>query len=98
GYTHHRILAKGAATEGVMEANQGSAKQTKTDKSMAAATDKVGDMSNILAREDTELAEASLDGAPKFYSSLVINTEAENSYIQQQFNEAFIEIVKEIRQ
>lgn len=97
GYTHHRIFEKWAATHGIVEPNIVYAKEIKTVKSIAASTHMVGFMSNILMSEDTELVKVSLDGAPKFYISLVLNTEAENSYIQQQFNEAFIEIVKEIR-
>ena len=98
GYTHHRIFEKWAAAHGIVEPNIVYAKEIKTVKSIAASTHMVGFMSNILMSEDTELVKVSLEGAPKFYISLVLNTEVENSYIQQQFNEAFIEIVKEIKE
>lgn len=52
---------------------------------------------DILLSDQTDLVKVNLKGAPKFYISLVLNTEAKNSYVQQQFNDAFIEIVREIK-
>ena len=96
-YTHHRIFDKWATTHGIVEPNIVYAKEIKTVKSIAASTQMVGFMSNILMSEDTDLVKVRLEGAPKFYISLVLNTEADNSYIQKQFNEAFIEIVKGLK-
>ncbi|SHF16834.1 DNA-binding transcriptional regulator, LysR family [Atopostipes suicloacalis DSM 15692] len=96
-YTHHRIFDKWATAHGIVEPNIVYAKEIKTVKSIAASTQMVGFMSNILMSEDTDLVKVRLEGAPKFYISLVLNTEADNSYIQQQFNEAFIEIVKGLK-
>src|SRR5690625_1609544 len=96
-YTHHRIFDKWATAHGIVEPNIVYAKEIKTVKSIAASTQMVGFMSNILMSEDTDLVEVRLERAPKFYISLVLNTEADNSYIQQQFNEAFIEIVKGLK-
>lgn len=96
-YTHHRIFDKWATAHGIVEPNIVYAKEIKTVKSIAASTQMVGFMSNILMSEDTDLVKVRLEGAPKFYISLVLNTEADNSYIQKQFNEAFIEIVKGLK-
>ena len=97
GYTHHRIFEKWATHHGIVEPNIVYAKEIKTVKSIATSTHMVGFMSDILMSEDTDLVKVHLKGAPKFYISLVLNTEAENSYIQQKFNQAFIEVVKGLK-
>lgn len=97
GYTHHRIFEKWATHHRIVEPNIVYAKEIKTVKSIATSTHMVGFMSDILMSEDTDLVKVHLKGAPKFYISLVLNTEAENSYVQQKFNQAFIEVVKGLK-
>ena len=97
GYTHHRIFEKWATHHGIVEPNIVYAKEIKTVKSIATSTHMVGFMSHILMSEDMDLVKVHLTGAPKFYISLVLNTEAENSYVQQKFNQAFIEVVKGLK-
>src|SRR5699024_8310915 len=95
--THHRIFDKWATAHGIVEPNIVYAKKIKTVTSIATSTQMVGFMSNLLISEDKDLGKVGVDGASKSYISLVLNTEADNSYIQQQFNEAFIEIVKGLK-
>lgn len=97
GYTHHRIFEKWAESHNITEPNIVYAKEIKTVRSIAASTQMIGFMSSILLSDQTDLVKVNLKGAPKFYISLVLNTEAENSYVQQQFNDAFIEIIREIK-
>ncbi|AZP05043.1 LysR family transcriptional regulator [Jeotgalibaca ciconiae] len=94
GYTHQRVFEKWANEYRIKEPNIVYAKEIKTVQSIAASTHMVAFMSDILLGNRSDLVKVPLKKAPKFYISLVINTEAKNTYIQQQFNDAVIEIVQ----
>lgn len=94
GYTHHRIFEQWARRHDIPEPNIVYAKEIQTVHSIAASTQMVAFMSDIIVGENSGLVKVPLKEAPKFYISLILNTETENSFIQQEFNEALIEAVK----
>ncbi|HLR92561.1 MAG TPA: LysR family transcriptional regulator [Atopostipes sp.] len=95
GYTHQRIFEQWARRSQIAEPNIVYAKEIKTVHSIASSTQMVAFMSDIIVGENDQLVRVPLKSAPKFYISLILNAEAEHSYIQQQFNEAVIDAVKE---
>lgn len=94
GYTHHRIFEKWISEQGIKEPEIVYAKEIKTVQSIAASTEMVGFMSDILLGEQEDLVKVSLKNAPKFYISLALNTETEHTYFQREFNKEMLEIVK----
>lgn len=94
GYTHQRIFAKWAQRNQIPEPNIVYAKEIQTVHSIAASTSMLAFMSDIIVGKNKGLVKVPLNEAPKFYISLILNTEMENSFIQQEFNEAVIEAIK----
>lgn len=94
GYTHQRIFRKWAEHNHIQEPNIVYAKEIKTVQSIAASTRMIAYMSDILVSERTDLVKVRLENAPRFYISLVLNSEAERSHNQQQFHEAILEVVR----
>ncbi|MDE1547981.1 LysR family transcriptional regulator [Jeotgalibaca caeni] len=93
GYTHQRIFEKWGQSLGIKEPNIVYAKEIKTVQSIAASTQMVAFMSDILLGERTDLVRVPIQKPPKFYVSLIINTEIENNYIQQEFHDAIIDVI-----
>lgn len=94
GYTHQRIFEQWAQQNHIPEPNIVYAKEIQTVHSIAASTSMVAFMADIIVGESKDLVKVSLKDAPKFYISLILNTETNNSFIQQEFNEALIAAVK----
>lgn len=95
GYTHQRIFEKWAHNNKIAEPNIVYAKEIRTVHSIAASTQMVAFMSDIIVDENSDLVKVSLKEAPKFYISLILNTEMETSLSQQEFNEGVVAAVKE---
>lgn len=93
GYTHQRIFENWAKNNHIKKPDIVYAKEIKTVQSIAASTQMVAFMSDILLGERSDLVKVRLEKAPKFYISLVLNTETDVSFMQQQFHEAIIEVV-----
>jgi len=93
GYTHHRIFKDWADCNQIKEPNIVYANEIKTVHSVAESTQIIGFMSDIIVDEHSELVKVSLNEAPPFYISLIMNTDAEHSLVQQKFNDEVIEIV-----
>lgn len=94
GYTHQRIFESWAQEHNIPEPNIIYAKEIQTVHSIAASTSMIAFMSDIIVGENSGLVKVSLKEAPKFFISLILNTEIENSFIQQEFNEAIVGVVK----
>lgn len=94
GYTHQRIFEDWARQNKIPEPNIVYAKEIQTAHSIAASTQMVAFMSEIIVGDNSGLVRVPLIGAPKFYVSLILNTEIENTFIQQEFNEALLEAVR----
>lgn len=93
-YTHQRIFAKWALENQIIEPNIVYAKEIKTVLSIAASTQMVAFMTDILVDDRANLIKVPLENAPKFYVSLILNTEAEHSYVQQEFNQAVLDVIQ----
>ena len=94
GYTHQRIFEKWAHHNSIPEPNIVYAKEIKTVQSIAASTQMIAFMSKVIVEDHSDLVRVSLKEAPKFYISLILNTEIDNTLIQQEFNDGVIEAVK----
>lgn len=94
GYTHQRIFYDWAKEHLKVEQDVVYAKEIKTVLSIAASTNMVAFMSDIVVDQGQNLIKVSLKNAPKFYVSLILNQESEHSLYQQEFNEAVIQAVK----
>jgi len=94
GYTHQRIFYDWAKEHLKDEQDVVYAKEIKTVLSIAASTNMVAFMSDIVVDQGQNLMKVSLKNAPKFYVSLILNQESEHSLYQQEFNEAVIQAVK----
>ncbi len=94
GYTHHRIFEKWAQQKEISEQDIIYAKEIRTLHSIASSTQMAAFMSDIIVDEPTELVKVPLKEAPKFYISLIYNSEMQNTLVQQAFNEAVIDVVK----
>lgn len=94
GYTHHRIFEKWAQEQPILEPNIIYAKEIRTMHTIASTTKMAAFMSDIIVDSHTDLVKVSIKDAPKFYISLIYNTEIENTYVQQEFNQAIIEIIE----
>ena len=94
GYTHQRIFGKWASSNNIPEPNVLYAKEIKTVQSIAASTQMIAFMSDIIVEDHSPLVKVPLKNAPKFYISLILNTTTENSLAQEEFNEAVIDAVK----
>lgn len=94
GYTHQRIFTQWIQENQIVEPNIVYAKEIKTVLSIAASTQMIAFMSDILVDERSGLVKVPLENAPKFYISLVLNSEAKHSYVQQEFNQAVLDIVQ----
>lgn len=94
GYTHQRIFAKWALENQIIEPNIVYAKEIKTVLSIAASTQMIAFMTDILVDDRANLVKVPLENAPKFYVSLILNSEAEHSYVQQEFNQAVLDIIQ----
>jgi DNA-binding transcriptional LysR family regulator len=94
GYTHQRIFEQWARANNINEPNIVYAKEIQTVHSIAASTSMMAFMSDIIVGENSGLVKVPLNKAPKFYISLIFNTDMENTFIQQEFNETIIEAVK----
>lgn len=94
GYTHQRIFEQWATRNNIPEPNIVYAKEIQTIHSIAASTQMIAFMSDIIVGENSGLVKVTLKEAPKFYISLILNTETENSLIQQEFNDALLNAVK----
>ena len=93
GYTHHRAFEKWAKELNIPEPNVVYAKEIRTIHSIASSTQMAAFMSEIIVDEPTDLVKVPLRNAPKFYVSLIYNSEMENTFVQQEFNEAVIDVV-----
>lgn len=94
GYTHQRIFEQWAHRNQIPEPNIVYAKEIQTVHSIAASTQMIAFMSDIIVGENSGLVKVTLKEAPKFYISLILNTETKNSLIQQEFNDALLDAVK----
>lgn len=94
GYTHQRIFEQWAQRNHIPEPNIVYAKEIQTVHSIAASTQMVAFMSDIIVGENSGLVKVTLEKAPKFYISLILNMETENSFIQQEFNQTLMDAVK----
>lgn len=94
GYTHQRIFEQWAQRNQIPEPNIVYAKEIQTVHSIAASTQMIAFMSDIIVGENSGLVKVTLKEAPKFYISLILNTETKNSLIQQEFNDALLDAVK----
>ncbi len=94
GYTHHRIFEQWAQQNAIPEPNIVYAKEIRTVHSIASSTQMAAFMSDIIVDDPTDLVKVPIKDAPKFYISLIYNTDMENTFVQQEFNEAVIEVVE----
>jgi len=93
GYTHHRIFERWAEHNQIKDPNIVYANEIRTVHSVAESTQIIGFMSDIIVDEHSELVKVSLREAPPFYISLIMNTDADHSLVQQEFNEAVVNVV-----
>ena len=94
GYTHHRAFEKWVQKMNLIDPNVVYAKEIRTVHSIASSTQMAAFMSEIIVDKPTDLVKVPLHQAPKFYVSLIYNAEMENTMVQQEFNEAVIEVVE----
>lgn len=94
GYTHQRIFDQWARINKIPEPNILYTKEIKTAQSIAASTQMLAFMADIIVDEHTPLVKVPLKNAPKFYIRLILNTAMENSLVQEAFNEAVIAAVR----
>lgn len=93
GYTHQRIFEQWTKSHRLDEPDVVYAREIKTALSIAASTQMVAFMSEIIVDDTHDLVKVTLKNAPKFYISLILNTHADNTICQQEFNEAVIQAV-----
>ena len=94
GYTHHRTFEKWVQETNLLEPNVVFANEIRTIHSIASSTHMAAFMSEVIVDNPTDLVKVPLQNAPKYYVSLIYNTEMENTMVQQDFNEAVIEVVE----
>lgn len=95
GYTHQRIFDDWTNTHFNREPDVVYAKEIKTVLSIAASTNMISFMSDIIVSDSDNLVKVTLADAPCFYVSLVYNTKIEQTLFQQEFNEEFVQAVKQ---
>lgn len=95
GYTHQRIFEDWTNTHFNREPDVVYAKEIKTVLSIAASTNMISFMSDIIVSDSDNLVKVTLADAPCFYVSLVYNTKIELTLFQQEFNEEFVQAVKQ---
>ena len=97
GYTHQRIFEEWTKNNQIEQLQTLYTKEIQTALSIASSTSMVAFMSPILVKDRPRLVRVSIENAPHFYISLIVNKNYNNtSYFQKEFNEAMIEIVKTI--
>lgn len=94
GYSHQRIFEKWAKKNHIADHNIIYAKEIKTLLTIAQSTSFIAFMSEILVSPDSPLVQVRLENAPKFYISLIINSQRENTLAQQEFNEKIIQLTQ----
>ena len=96
GYTHHRIFEKWTQGKHIYEPNVVFANEIKTVLSIAASTHMIAFMSDIIVDDMHDLVKVKIKNPPKFYVSLIVNRETENTLFQQRFNDEVVAIVEDV--
>lgn len=96
GYTHHRIFEKWTQGKKIYGPNVVFANEIKTVLSIAASTHMVAFMSNIVVDDMHDLVRVSIQNPPKFYVSLILNKNTEQTLFQQKFNDEMVKIVTDV--
>ncbi len=96
GYTHHRIFEKWTQGKKIYGPNVVFANEIKTVLSIAASTHMIAFMSNIVVDDTHDLVRVSIQNPPKFYVSLILNKNTEQTLFQQKFNDEMVKIVTDV--
>ena len=96
GYTHHRIFEKWTQGKKMYGPNVVFANEIKTVLSIAASTHMIAFMSNIVVDDTHDLVRVSIQNPPKFYVSLILNKNTEQTLFQQKFNDEMVKIVTDV--
>lgn len=96
GYTHHRIFEKWTLGKKIYGPNVVFANEIKTVLSIAASTHMIAFMSNIVVDDMHDLVRVSIQKPPKFYVSLILNKNTEQTLFQQKFNDEMVKIVTDV--
>ena len=96
GYTHHRIFEKWTQGKHIYGPNVVFANEIKTVLSIAASTHMVAFMSDIIVDDMHDLVKVTIKNPPKFYVSLIVNKDTENTLFQQRFNDEVVDIVENV--
>ena len=96
GYTPPRIFEKWTQGKHIYEPNVVFANEIKTVLSIAASTHMIAFMSDIIVDDMHDLVKVTIKNPPKFYVSLIVNRETENTLFQQRFNDEVVAIVEDV--
>jgi len=93
GYTHQRIFNDWAINNGIDLSKVHYTQEIQTADSFISSGIAIGLMIDLLVRDRSDIVTIPLKDAPTFYISLAVNSKAEVSPIQTQFNQALIDNV-----
>jgi len=94
GYAHHRIFEKWIEDHYDEHPKVLYTKEIQTALSMTSSRETLSFLIDLLVKDKGELVEIPLEDAPKFYVSLIVNTESTMNYKQTTFNRALIEFAE----
>lgn len=98
GYTHERIFEEWTKSSNIDQPQTLYTKEIQTALSIASSTNMLAFMSDILVKDRPGLVRVPIKNAPKFYISLIINKNLDNTtYFQKEFNQKMIELVEAYR-
>ncbi|SFQ46517.1 DNA-binding transcriptional regulator, LysR family [Desemzia incerta] len=98
GYTHERIFEEWTKSSNIDQPQTLYTKEIQTALSIASSTNMLAFMSDILVKDRPGLVRVPIKNAPKFYISLIINKNLDNTtYFQKEFNKKMIELVEAYR-
>jgi len=93
GYTHQRIFNDWATNNGIDLSKVHYTQEIQTADSFISSGIAIGLMIDLLVRDRSDIVAIPLKNAPIFYISLAVNSKADISSLQTQFNQAIIDNV-----
>lgn len=94
GYTHQRIFDQWIKDNAIEQPQTLYTKEIQTALSIASSTNMLAFMSDILVKNRPRLVCVSIEKAPQFYISLIVNRNDNNTYFQNEFNEVLIKLAE----
>ncbi|AQS54031.1 HTH-type transcriptional regulator CynR [Jeotgalibaca dankookensis] len=96
GYTHERVFNQWCEEHYHTPPQIIYTKEIKTALSLAASTDMVAFMIDILVHDKNNLVKITIQNPPIFYISLVVNQASEQTYFQKEFNTLLVDLATQL--